>query len=112
MDASDIEFLLALARAYPRASAVVTACLVFAGLVLALASVRPSEAWALAHPRLFFGIRLARAVAPYLSKVLDLVREARRDGTLASAQALFAKGRAPTPVPPAPPAPPADGGAP
>lgn len=118
VDASDLEFLLALARAYPRASAVVAACFVFAGLVLALASVRPSEAWALAHPRAFFLIRLARAVAPYLSKALDLVREARADGTLASAQALFAKGRTPTPAPPAaapdpaPPAPPADGGAP
>lgn len=109
MDASDLEFLLALARTYPRAAAVAAACLVLAGLVLALASVRPSEAWALAHPRLFFLIRLSRSLAPYLSKALDLIREARKDGTLASAQALFAKGRAPTPVPPAPPA---DGGAP
>lgn len=97
---SDLDLLMAVVAAYPRASA---ALAVLGTLVLLGANVRPSEAWALRHPCLFQLIRLCRAIAANAVKAYDLLSEWRRDGSLAAVRAFFERGR-PT-DPSAPPSP-------
>ncbi len=102
MDLSDLEFFVAVARAYPRLSATVAA---LAALVLVGANVRPSEAWALAHPDLFTLIRVCRAIFANAVKAVSILAEWRRDGSLAAVRAFFDRGRATDPSGPPSPAP-------
>ena len=106
---SDLDLLLAVVAAYPRASA---ALAVLTAIVLIGANVRPSEAWALRHPFLFQCLRACRAIAANAVKAHDLLSEWRRDGSLAAVRAFFERGRAtdPSAPPTPPPGPPAPGG--
>lgn len=98
---SDLDLLLAVVAAYPRASA---ALAVLGALVLLGANVRPSEAWALKYPCLFQLIRLCRAIAANAVKAWALLSEWRRDGSLAAVRAFFDKGRPTDPSGPPSPA--------
>lgn len=101
MDLSDLEFFVAVARAYPRLSATLA---VLAVLVLVGANVRPSEEWALRHSFLFMGIRVCRAIFANAVKAVALLAEWRRDGSLAAVRAFFDRGRATDPSGPPSPA--------
>ena len=97
---SDLDLLLAVVAAYPRASA---ALAVLTAIVLIGANVRPSEAWALRHPFLFQCLRACRAIAANAVKAHDLLSEWRRDGSLAAVRAFFERGRPTDPSgPPSP----------
>lgn len=95
----DLSLLLTLAERHPYlAGAVALACALGAAVV-ALAQVYPGEDWCRAHPRLFAVLRLCRAVAPWLLKAADRMREAR---STPLAQAAIARAfDKPTPTPPA-----------
>lgn len=101
MDLSDLEFFVAVARAYPRLSATLA---VLAALVLVGANVRPSEEWALRHSFLFMGIRVCRAIFANAVKAISLLAEWRRDGSLAAVRAFFDRGRPTDPSGPPSPA--------
>ena len=102
MDLSDLEFFVAVARAYPRLSATVAT---LAALVLVGANVRPSEAWALAHPHAFMLIRVCRAIAANAVKAVGILAEWRRDGSASAVRAFFDRGRPTDPSGPPSPAP-------
>lgn len=102
MDLSDLQFFLAVASAYPRLTAILAVLTV---LVLVGANVRPSKEWALAHPHLFMLVRVCRAIAANAVKLVAVLGEWRRDGSLGAVRAFFDKGRPTDPSDPPPPTP-------
>ena len=98
---SDLELLVQIASNHPAAlGSVAAVCLV----VVVGAQVRPSEAWALAHPQAFQFLRLCRAILPYLVKAAEVSGKLRGSAAYDDVVAFFAKGRASTPPTPVPPA--------
>jgi hypothetical protein len=73
----DLSLILTLAERHPYLAAVAAVVCALGVAVVALAQVYPSEDWCRAHPRLFAVLRLCRAVAPWLLKAADRLREAR-----------------------------------
>lgn len=95
----DISLLLTLAERHPYLAGVVAVVCALGVAVVALAQVYPSEDWCRAHPRLFAVLRLCRAVAPWLLKAADRLREARSTPLAQAAIARAFDKAAPTPVP-------------
>lgn len=73
----DLSLLLTLAERHPYLAAGAAVAVALCAAVVALAQVYPSEDWCRAHPRMFAVLRLCRAVAPWLIKAADRMREAR-----------------------------------
>ena len=97
----DLSLLLTLAERHPYLAAVSAVVCALGAVVVALAQVYPSEDWCRAHPRLFAVLRLCRAVAPWLIKAADRLREVRSTPLAQAAIARAFDKPTPTPVPPA-----------
>ena len=95
----DLSLILTLAERHPYLAAGAALAVALCAAVVALAQVYPGEDWCRAHPRLFAVLRLCRAVAPWLIKAADRMREARST-PLAQAAIARAFDKA-APVPPA-----------
>ena len=97
----DLSLILTLAERHPYIAAGAALACALGAAVVALAQVYPGEDWCRAHPRLFAVLRLCRAVAPWLIKAADRLREARSTPLAQAAIARAFDKPTPTPTPPA-----------
>lgn len=93
----DLSLILTLAERHPYLAAGAALAVALCAAVVALAQVYPGEDWCRAHPRLFAVLRLCRAVAPWLLKAADRLREARSTPLAQAAIARAFDKAAPTP---------------
>lgn len=93
----DLSLILTLAERHPYLAAGAAVACALGAAVVALAQVYPGEDWCRAHPRLFAVLRLCRAVAPWLIKAADRMREARSTPLAQAAIARAFDKAAPTP---------------